>query len=223
MDPIITIGREYGSGGREIGKLVADKLGVPFYDKEILTRAAEESGLCHELLERHDEKNTVSGMLAGSAGASLHVGAGGMGLQMPLNQRVFLAQFDAITKIAAEGPGVIVGRCADYVLKDRPGVTHIFIYASEERRIARIMRVEKVDREHARELIRKTDRQRRSYYNFFADGNWGMRISSSPLPKCAPMDKVRQKSGSRKRFAQRRTLPAFALSAIIWPGFLTPR
>ena len=86
-----------------------------------------------------------------------------------------LAQFDAITKIAAEGPGVIVGRCADYVLKDRPGVTHIFIYASEERRIARIMRVEKVDREHARELIRKTDRQRRSYYNFFADGNWGMR------------------------------------------------
>ena len=63
MDPIITIGREYGSGGREIGKLVADKLGVPFYDKEILTRAAEESGLCHELLERHDEKNTVSGML----------------------------------------------------------------------------------------------------------------------------------------------------------------
>ena len=74
MDPIITIGREYGSGGREIGKLVADKLGVPFYDKEILTRAAEESGLCHELLERHDEKNTVSGMLAGSAGASLHVG-----------------------------------------------------------------------------------------------------------------------------------------------------
>ena len=152
MDPIITIGREYGSGGREIGKLVADKLGVPFY-----------------------EKNTVSGMLAGSAGAGLHVGAGGMGLQMPLNQRVFLAQFDAITKIAAEGPGVIVGRCADYVLKDRPGVTHIFIYASEERRIARIMRVEKVDREHARELIRKTDRQRRSYYNFFADGNWGMR------------------------------------------------
>ena len=113
--------------------------------------------------------------LAGSAGAGLHMGAGGMGLQMPLNQRVFLAQFDAISKIASEGPCVIVGRCADYVLKDRPGITHIFVYASEERRIERIMRVEKVDREHARELIRKTDRQRRSYYNFFADGNWGMR------------------------------------------------
>ena len=98
-----------------------------------------------------------------------------MGLQMPLNQRVFLAQFDAISKIASEGPCVIVGRCADYVLRDRPGITHIFVYASEERRIERIMRVEKVDREHARELIRKTDRQRRSYYNFFADGNWGMR------------------------------------------------
>lgn len=76
MDPIITIGREYGSGGREIGKLVADKLGVPFYDKEILTRAAEESGLCHELLERHDEKNTVSGMLAGQCGRGPAYGCG---------------------------------------------------------------------------------------------------------------------------------------------------
>ena len=173
MDPIITIGREYGSGGREIGRLVADKLGVPFYDKEILTRAAEESGLCEELLERHDEKNSVSSILAGGAGSGMHIGASGIGLQMPLNQRVFLAQFDAISKIASEGPCVIVGRCADYVLKERPDVTHIFIYASEERRIERIMRVEQVDRE--RELIRKTDRQRRSYYNFFADGNWGMR------------------------------------------------
>lgn len=177
MDPIITIGREYGSGGREIGRLVADKLGIPFYDKEILTRAAEDSGLCQELLERHDEKNTMSGMLAGSAGTGLHMAASGMNLQLPLNQRVFLAQFDAIGKLASEGLCVIVGRCADYVLKNRTGVTHVFIYASEEHRIERIMRVEGVDRERARELIRKTDRQRRSYYNFFADGNWGMRVN----------------------------------------------
>ena len=153
MDPIITIGREYGSGGREIGKLVADKLGVPFYDKEILTRAAEESGLCHELLERHDEKNTVSGMLAGSAGAGLHVGAGGMGLQMPLNQRVFLAQFDAISKIASEGPGVIVGRCADLVLTGQNvDCLSLFICAPFEWRVHHRMELENLDEKAARML-----------------------------------------------------------------------
>ena len=167
---IITIGREYGSGGREIGKLVADKLGIPFYDKEILTRAAEESGLCKEVFEHHDEKASVGSMLTGT-----HMGTVGMGVQMPLNQRVFLAQFDTITKLAAEGDCVIVGRCADYVLKDLPNVTHVFLYASLERRIERIMRVENVDRDTARELIRKTDKQRKNYYNFFADGNWGLR------------------------------------------------
>ena len=172
---IITIGREYGSGGREIGRLVAQKLGIPFYDKEILTRAAEESGLCHELFEHHDEKASVGGMITGT-GSGVHVGAANVGLQMPLNQRVFLAQFDAISKIAAEeGSCVIVGRCADYVLKDLPHVTHVFIFASTEKRIERIMRVENVNRDKARDLIKKTDKQRKNYYNFFADGNWGLR------------------------------------------------
>ena len=172
MHTIITIGREYGSGGREIGRLVADKLDIPFYDKEILTRAAQESGLCEEVLEHHDEKR--AGGLVAHTGA-IHMGTAAVGLQMPLNQRVFLAQFDAISKIAEEGSCVIVGRCADYVLKDLPGVTHVFLYASLEKRIERIMRVEKVDRDKARELIRKTDKQRKNYYNFFADGNWGLR------------------------------------------------
>ena len=169
---IITIGREYGSGGREIGELVAKKLGVPFYDKEILTRAAQESGLCAEVVEHHDEKASLGGIFMNGG---THVASAHMGLQMPLNQRVFLAQFEAINRIAAEGDCVIVGRCADYVLKDMPDVIHVFLYASEEKRIERIMRVESVDRGEARELIRKTDRQRKSYYNFFADGNWGLR------------------------------------------------
>ena len=169
---IITIGREYGSGGREIGRLVADKLGIPFYDKEVLTRAAQESGLCHEVFEHHDEKASVGGMLTGTG---MHMGTAHVGLQMPLNQRVFLAQFDAIHKIAAEGSCVIVGRCADYVLKELDNVTHVFIYASTEKRIERIMRVENVTRDQARDLIRKTDKQRKNYYNFFADGNWGLR------------------------------------------------
>lgn len=175
MSLIITIGREYGSGGREIGRLVAEKLGIPFYDNELLARAASESGLCHELFERHDEKAGMSSILASGGATGMQMGSPAVGLQMPLNQRVFLAQFDAIGKIAAEGPCVIVGRCADYVLKERPNVVHVFIYASTEKRIERIMRVENVDRDRARELIRKTDKQRKNYYNFFADGNWGMR------------------------------------------------
>ena len=169
---IITIGREYGSGGREIGELVAKKLGVPFYDKEILTRAAQESGLCEEVMEHHDEKSSLSGIFMNSGS---HLAGTPVGLQMPLNQRVFLAQFETINRIAAEGDCVIVGRCADYVLKDLPDVVHVFLYASEEKRIERIMRVENVDRGAARDLIRKTDKQRKSYYNFFADGNWGLR------------------------------------------------
>lgn len=169
---VITIGREYGSGGRVIGRLAAEMLGVPFYDKEILTRAAQESGLCPEVMENLDEKAGLGHLLpAGHA----HMTHAAVGLQMPLNQRVFLAQFDAISKIASEGGCVIVGRCADYVLKERPNVTHVFLYASMEKRIERIMQVENVDCDTARELIRKTDKQRKNYYNFFADGNWGLR------------------------------------------------
>ncbi len=112
-----------------------------------------------------------------TAASGMGMAAGTVGLQMPLNQRIFLAQFEAITKLAEEGPCVIVGRCADYVLKDMKGVFHVFLYASQEQRIKRIMQVENVEADRARELIRKTDKQRRNYYNFFADGNWGIRCN----------------------------------------------
>ena len=163
---VITISREFGSGGRTIGKKVAQALGIPCYDSELLQKIAVESGFNENYIKDAGEY-APSGFLSA---AFSHRGFG------PTNaDYLWEIQYKIITELAEQGPCVIVGRCADYVLKDRPGVTHIFIYASEERRIARIMRVEKVDREHARELIRKTDRQRRSYYNFFADGNWGMR------------------------------------------------
>ena len=176
MNTIVTIGREYGSGGREIGEIVAKKLGVAFYDKEILTRAASDSGICEEVIHSHDEKGGVGGLFSAASGLGVSSMAGApLTLQMPLNQRVFLAQFDAITKLAAEGSCVVVGRCADYVLKETPGVTHVFLYASLEKRIERIMRVEQTDYSNAKELVRKVDKQRKSYYNFFADGNWGLR------------------------------------------------
>ncbi|MDD3333998.1 MAG: cytidylate kinase-like family protein [Eubacteriales bacterium] len=170
---VITIGREYGSGGHEVGSLVAKELGIPLYDKEVLALAAQSSGICKEIFEHHDEKASMSSLFYATPASGL----GGMsfGLQMPMNQRVFLAQFEAITKLASEQSCVIVGRCADYVLRDMAHVTHVFVYASMERRVERIMRVENVDQGKAQELIRKTDKQRKNYYNFFADGNWGLR------------------------------------------------
>lgn len=170
---VITIGREYGSGGREIGGLIAEKLHVKCYDKELLTLAAQESGICEEVIENNDEKASIASLLPMSPGIAF--GAMGAGLQMPLNQRIFLAQFEVITRLARQESCVVVGRCADYILRDMEHVTHVFLYASQEKRTERIMRLENIGQEEARELIRKTDKQRRSYYNFFADGNWGMR------------------------------------------------
>ncbi len=172
---VVTIGREYGSGGHEIAKILAEKLALPFYDKEILTLAAKNSGICEDLFEHYDEKAQSAYLL--SLGASLSMTAEGasLGMSLPLNHRIFLAQFDAITRIADEGPCLIVGRCADYVLRERNDVINIFLYASVEARIQRIMEKEGLTQDKAKEQVRKVDKQRQNYYNFFADGNWGHR------------------------------------------------
>ena len=116
MKTIITIGRQYGSAGHSIGKILADGLGIKYYDKELLERAAKDSGLCQELFENHDEKPTNS-FLYSLVMDSYSFGYGSTMMDMPLNQKVFLAQFDAIKKISQDGPCVIVGRCADYALE----------------------------------------------------------------------------------------------------------
>ena len=177
MEPqkaILTIGREYGSGGHEIGALVASKLGIPFYDREILTLAAKASGICEALFENHDEK-TVPSYLFSLSGALGEVPAIGATAELPLNHRIFMAQFEAISHVAMEGPCVVVGRCADYVLRDQPHVVNVFIYGDPGARAERIMRLEGLARDQARDRVRKMDKQRQSYYNFFADGNWGHR------------------------------------------------
>ena len=120
---IITIGRQYGSTGYEIGKKLANDLDIPLYDKEMLKRAAEESGLCEEIFETHDEKPTNSFLYSLVMGNSM--GYPGFN-ELPLNHQVFLAQFDAIKKIASEGPCVMVGRCADYALEEFDHVVKIF-------------------------------------------------------------------------------------------------
>ncbi|HNW86875.1 MAG TPA: cytidylate kinase-like family protein [Candidatus Limiplasma sp.] len=171
---IIAIGREYGSGGHDIGKLVADKLGVPFYDKEILTLAARESGICEALFENHDEKNTPSYLFPLVTGMGDLPSAAGAG-DIPLNHRIFMAQFEAITRVSLKGPCVIVGRCANYVLKGQPNLISVFLYGDVSARIERIMQKENLPYDQAKERVRKVDKQRQGYYNFFADGNWGHR------------------------------------------------
>ena len=170
--PIITVGRQYGSGGRYVGKMLAERLDIPFYDKELLAEAAKDSGICQEVLETYDEKQerksffSIIGGLQGRADA-------GMYLDMPLNHRIFLAQFDTIRRIANEGPCVIVGRCADYVLRDHRNLINVFVKAPVADRVKRIVEIYGDEPMRAEENIRKADKQRAAYYNYFATGTWG--------------------------------------------------
>lgn len=170
---IITIGRQYGSAGYEIGTKLANELGLPIYDKEMLKRAAKDSGICEELFEKHDEKPTNSFLYALIMDTySLGYSASGCS-DMPINHKVFLAQFDTIKKIANEGPCVLVGRCADYALEDRDDVINIFIYADLEQRIRRIAKKYNLTDAKAKDSILKTDKKRASYYNYYTNKEWG--------------------------------------------------
>lgn len=170
---IITIGRQYGSGGHDIGKQLAEELNVPFYDKALLERAAKDSGLCQEIFENHDEKPTNSFLY------SLVMDTYSLGYttssfsEMPLNHKIFLAQFDAIKNIAKEGPCVIVGRCADYALAEFPDVVNVFLHADLQDRIVRIARRHDLTDAKAKDLIIKTDKRRASYYNYYTSKKWG--------------------------------------------------
>ena len=170
---IITIGRQYGSAGHEIGATIAHDLGVKLYDKEMLKRAAKESGLCEELFETHDEKPTHSFLY------SLVMDTYSLGYSsssyadMPINHKIFLAQFEAIKKIADEGPCVIVGRCSDYALEDYDNVINVFIYADLEQRIRRVARIYDLTDAQAKDIITKTDKKRASYYNYYTNKIWG--------------------------------------------------
>lgn len=157
---IITIGREYGSGGREIGEKLAQALNIPFYDKELLTRASEESGIQSHIFERADEK-TSRGMMF-SMGWSSSVYPGNYmyyNSDMLTNDSLYSIQADVIRKVAAEGSCVIVGRCADYLLEGTPGLLKVFIHASLEFRKERIMRLYNVAEKDVAGVIKRTDRQ----------------------------------------------------------------
>lgn len=171
---IITIGRQFGSGGREIGKMVSNKLGIPFYDKEIISVAAKESGLCEQIFETHDEKPTSS-FLYSLVMDTYSLGYGGTGyMDVPVGQKVFLAQFDAIKRIADKESCVIVGRCADYALEDHKNVFNVFIHANKDDRIKRVMERDNIKKEsEAWDSINKSDKRRSNYYNYYSNKKWG--------------------------------------------------
>lgn len=170
---IITIGRQFGSGGHEIGATIAQDLKIKLYDKDILKRAAKESGICEELFEAHDETTSRSFLYSlimdhHAFGRTYSPDAG-----LPLNHKLFLEQFNTIKNIASEESAVIVGRCADYALADNPDVINVFIYADLEKRIRRIARIYNLTDKNAKEIIIKNDKQRASYYNYYTNKTWG--------------------------------------------------
>lgn len=173
MKSIITISREFGSGGREIGKILAEQLDIPFYDKELLEIASKESGICQELFVKHDESSTNSFLFSLVMGNYPVTADGRINPDMPLNHKIFLAQFDTIKSLAEKGPCVIVGRCADYVLKNMPNVINFFISGNIIEKKARILERYDIEKNKAEDFIRKTDKRRASYYNYYTDMKWG--------------------------------------------------
>ena len=171
MKKLVTISREYGSGGRKIGKLLAEKLGVPFYDKEVIDKAVEESGFSRELIETAElkAKSSFAYNLASALNLSEGIGAS----PLSVNEKLFLAQFDVIKEISENNEGVIVGRCADYILKDMPGVTNVFIHAETEDRLKRAVEEYGDNPEKIAHTAATIDKARQNYYNYHTCQKWG--------------------------------------------------
>ncbi len=166
--PVITLSRQYGSGGRRIGQELADALGIPFYDNELITLAAQESGFDKKMFEDAD-KAAYSSLLFS---LSMYGGSGG-NFSMPLPDRVYLIQSDIIRKLAAEGPCVIVGRCADYILRREKNRLAVFLHAPQSDRIRRAVDEYGDDLSTAADKLAKTDKKRSVYYSHYTGENWG--------------------------------------------------
>ncbi len=170
MKPIIiTIGRQFGSGGHEIGQKLAERLGIPFYDNALLTETAKRSGLTEDMIQSLDEKPTSSFLY------SLAMGGGfGGDVQLPLGNQVFLAMSRTMKELADRGSCVIVGRCAEYVLAGREDLVRVFVHADKDSRIARIMEKRGLKEKDAAVLMQRTDKKRAGYHDFYCDEKWGV-------------------------------------------------
>ncbi len=169
---IVTIGRQFGSGGRYIGKKIAEELGIPFYDKELIEIAAKENGMSPEVFANIDETASSSFLYSLAMGVNTFGSRVSTLSEMPLTDKLFIAETNTIKKIALEGSCVIVGRCADYILADDPNAIHVFIHGKFEDRMTRAINEYGVPAEKAETVVHKTDKKRATYYEFYTSQKW---------------------------------------------------
>lgn len=197
----IVIGRQFGSGGRVIGRLVASHLGIPYYDKELLSEAAQKMGFAPEVFAKADEKppSPLRSLLQGFYGVADNFHTGSY-----YGEGLYRAQSEVIRELAANQSCVFVGRTADYVLRDHPGLVSVFLHAPSDWRAARIVeRCESTDHQQAKDMARRNDRNRENFYNYFTGRHWGrasnyhLSIDSSLFPAETVADMI-------VKFAQKR-------------------
>ncbi len=170
---IVTIARQYGSRGREIGRKLAEELGVKYYDRDLISMAAEQSGYSREVLDSADEKAANSLLYTLALGSSLYA-HGVDSINVPLNDKLYIYQSNIIKDVYNSGEGaVIVGRCADYVLEDKPDVAHVFITADFDDRVKTVAERSEISESKAKDRVVKTDRRRANYYNYYTGKKWG--------------------------------------------------
>lgn len=169
----ITIGRQFGSGGREIGIELANKLGIKCFDKEIVKRASEESGISEKMFEQADEKPINSFLYSIVAHGFPTYSTPVQMNNVFTNDKIFTMQADTIKKISEEMPAIFIGRCANDILRENKKLVSVFIYANHEDKVQRISRKYNISEKEAAEMIRKIDKSRSSYYEFYANQRWG--------------------------------------------------
>lgn len=165
---VFTIGRQYGSGGRYIGKKLAEYLDIPYLDKELLEVASKESGLHKDVFENADEAPR------GFLNSDFILGGFTAVSTIPINDTIFNLQAETITSLAQKGSCVIVGRCANYILKDMCNVVNVFIHSTTEDKIRRIVNFYNIPEEKAVDIMKKQDKKRQAFYNYYSDNKWGV-------------------------------------------------
>ena len=170
MNYIITISRQHGSGGKEIGELLSKKLGIPMYDNSLIQLAAEKSGFSEEHFRDYDKHASNSFLYSLVRGFQYHQNATSA---WSLEDKIYATQTAVIRELAEKGPCIIIGRCADYILSEQPGLVKIFIYGSLDTRAERVAARDGISKDAAIDKIKTTDKRRQNYYNYHADTKWG--------------------------------------------------
>ncbi|MDD6484557.1 MAG: cytidylate kinase-like family protein [Clostridiales bacterium] len=179
MTKIITIDRQFGSAGKDVARLCADMLGFNYYDEEIVNEALKRSGISPDVAKSVDEKASSSLLYSIVTGDGLGIGSGLRGYNLPINDRFFIAESEAIKSFARQGDCVMLGRCADYVLENEPNakLLSVFIYGAKNWRIGRVASELGLSEGKAKELVNRTDRQRRNFYEYYSGRDWGLTVN----------------------------------------------